>query len=81
MPVINVILGGKTVWDNGVPRVEGGEPSTMDTDDLEKSEYVIDNENERTTVVEYWLSDQLVHRSVDMHLKTGLFGEGFTATF
>jgi hypothetical protein len=81
MPIINVMLGGKTVWDGDIPRVEGGEPGTMDTDLLERRESVLDNDNEHTVATEYWLDGELVHRSVAMELKTGLFGEGFQATF
>ena len=41
----------------------------MDTSLLEKREGTIDNENETTNWVEYWLEGELVHRSVDMTLK------------
>lgn len=44
----------------------------MDEADLRKVESVIDNENEHTTAVEYWLGEELVHRSVHVHLKRGL---------
>ncbi len=81
MTKINVLLGGKTVYDNGVPRVEGGSPSVMDTADLAKREHLIDNINERTEITEYWLHGELVHRSVDMHLKTGIFASGTLAGF
>lgn len=53
----------------------------METDELRCERGEIDNENETTTWVEYWLGDELVHRSVNMVLKTPLFSEGFTATF
>jgi hypothetical protein len=36
---------------------------------LEKKTGTIDNENETINWVEYWLEDELVHRSVDMVLK------------
>jgi hypothetical protein len=36
---------------------------------LEKKEGIIDNDNETTQWVEYWLEGELVHRSVDMKLK------------
>lgn len=41
----------------------------MDDSLLEKREGMIDNENETTKWVEYWLDGELVHRSVDMYLK------------
>jgi hypothetical protein len=41
----------------------------MDDSLLEKREGSIDNENELTTWVEYWLLDELVHRSVHVTLK------------
>jgi len=36
---------------------------------LIKKEGTIDNENETTVWTEYWLNDELVHRSVHMTLK------------
>ena len=36
---------------------------------LEKKTGTIDDENETINWVEYWLEDELVHRSVDMVLK------------
>jgi hypothetical protein len=41
----------------------------MDDSLLEKREGVVDDENEYTTWVEYWLSGELVHRSVHVTLK------------
>lgn len=41
----------------------------MDDSLLEKKEGVVDDENEYTTWVEYWLEGELVHRSVHVHLK------------
>ena len=41
----------------------------MDVSLLEKKEGIIDNDNETTQWVEYWLEGELVHRSVDMTLK------------
>lgn len=73
MPMINVILGGKTVYEGDVPSVIGGEMSQMDTKDLSHREVIVDNDIEKTKVTEYWLDGELVHRSVNMHLKTGLF--------
>lgn len=44
----------------------------MDEAALEKREGVVDNDNEHTTWVEYWLDDELVHRSVHIALKKAL---------
>lgn len=41
----------------------------MDDSLLEKREGTIDNENELTTWVEYWLEGELVHRSAHVTLK------------
>ena len=41
----------------------------MDEALLEKKEGFVDNDNEYTTWVEYWLTGELVHRSVHVHLK------------
>lgn len=40
----------------------------MDESELKKIESVVDNDNEHTTITEYW---QLVHRSVHVTLKEG----------
>ena len=47
---------------------------------LEKKEGVLDNDVEHTTWVEYWLHNELVHRSVHVTLKkvpalSGVIGE------
>lgn len=41
----------------------------MDEALLEKREGTVDNENELTTWVEYWLDGELVHRSAHVTLK------------
>jgi cation transport regulator ChaC len=41
----------------------------MDDSLLEKREGTVDNENELTTWVEYWLDGELVHRSAHVILK------------
>ena len=41
----------------------------MDEALLEKKEGSVDNDNEVTTWVEYWLEGELVHRSVHVTLK------------
>lgn len=54
----------------------------MDDSLLEKKEGEIDNENENTKWVEYWLNGELVHRSVDMVLKRAtVAGFPVAATF
>jgi hypothetical protein len=49
----------------------------MDESLLEKREGSVDNDNEYTTWVEYWLDGELVHRSAHVSLKTSppLFAE------
>ena len=41
----------------------------MDDSLLEKREGTVDNDNELTTWVEYWLEDELIHRSAHVTLK------------
>jgi hypothetical protein len=41
----------------------------MDDSLLEKREGTVDNDNETTTWVEYWLDEELVHRSAHVRLK------------
>jgi hypothetical protein len=41
----------------------------MDVSLLEKREGEVDNDNELTTWVEYWLDGELVHRSAHVTLK------------
>ena len=50
----------------------------MDDSLLEKREGSLDNDTETTTWVEYWLGEELVHRSVHMALKRGVFADGIT---
>jgi hypothetical protein len=54
----------------------------MDDSLLEKREGTVDNENELTTWVEYWLDGELVHRSAHVTLKkTPTFAGGAAASF
>lgn len=53
----------------------------MDEATLEKREGGFEDENERTSWVEYWLGEELVHRSAHVHLKKAIFAEGFQASF
>jgi protoporphyrinogen oxidase len=50
----------------------------MDESLLEKREGSLDNDTETTSWVEYWLGEELVHRSVNMVLKRGVFADGET---
>ena len=43
----------------------------MDEAELRRVDGVVDNDNERTEWVEYYLGDELVHRSVHVALKQG----------
>lgn len=52
----------------------------MDEALLEKREGSLDNENEYTTWVEYWLDGELVHRSVHIRLKKNVFASGEAAS-
>jgi len=53
----------------------------MDDSLLLKREGVDENDNERAEWVEYWLNDELVHRSVHMTLKKfSLTGEAVAAS-
>ncbi len=54
----------------------------MDDSLLEKLEGTVDNENELTTWVEYWLDGELVHRSAHVTLKKiPTFAGGAAASF
>ena len=50
----------------------------MDESLLEKREGSIDTDPETTSWVEYWHEGELVHRSVNMVLKRGVFAEGIS---
>jgi protoporphyrinogen oxidase len=50
----------------------------MDESLLEKREGSTDNDTETTSWVEYWLGEELVHRSVHMALKRGVFADGIS---
>jgi hypothetical protein len=53
----------------------------MDESLLEKREGSLDNDNETTTWVEYWLDGELVHRSAHVSLKTSPPLSAETASF
>jgi len=48
----------------------------MDDSLLEKREGSVDNDNETTNWVEYWLEGELIHRSVQIVLKKMVSLEG-----
>ena len=52
----------------------------MDDSLLEKREGSIENDTETTSWVEYWLDGEMVHRSVNMALKRGVFADGISQT-
>jgi hypothetical protein len=53
----------------------------MDESLLEKHEGSLDNDNESTTWVEYWLDGELVHRSVHVALKKNVSSAAEAASF
>jgi hypothetical protein len=54
----------------------------MDDSQLEKREGTVDNDNELTSWVEYWLDGELVHRSAHVTLKKiPNFAGGVIASF
>jgi hypothetical protein len=53
----------------------------MDDSLLEKREGSLDNDNESTTWVEYWLAGELVHRSVHVALKKNVSSVAEAASF
>ena len=52
----------------------------MDDSLLEKREGSVENDTETTSWVEYWLAGEMVHRSVNMALKRGVFADGISQT-
>jgi hypothetical protein len=50
----------------------------MDDSLLEKREGSVDTDTETTSWVEYWLGEELVHRSVHMALKRSVFADGIS---
>jgi hypothetical protein len=53
----------------------------MDKALLDKREGTDENDNEIVNWVEYYLGKELVHRSVHVHLKRGMFASGIAANF
>ena len=50
----------------------------MDDSLLERRDGSVENDTETTSWVEYWLGEELVHRSVHMALKRSVFADGIT---
>jgi hypothetical protein len=50
----------------------------MDDSLLEKREGSVESDTETTSWVEYWLAGEMVHRSVHMALKRGVFADGIS---
>jgi len=53
----------------------------MDESLLEKREGTVDNDNETTSWVEYWLDGELVHRSAHVQLKKTVTPTSSVASF
>ena len=53
----------------------------MDENLLEKKEGSVDNDNEYTRWIEFWLDGELVHRSVHVELKQNVLADGMAAMF
>ena len=53
----------------------------MDDSLLVKKEGGFEDDNECTTWVEYWLGEELVHRSANVNLKLPVAGEAIAANF
>jgi hypothetical protein len=53
----------------------------MDDSLLEKKTGEVENDNESTTWVEYWLKGELVHRSVHVALKEGAISQSISGIF
>jgi hypothetical protein len=53
----------------------------MDEALLEKKEGSVDNDNEYTIWVEYWLNGELVHRSAHVQLKKAVMFSAEAASF
>ena len=53
----------------------------MDDSLLEKREGSVDNDNESTTWVEYWLDNELVHRSAHVRLKKPMVSTSEAGSF
>ena len=64
---------------NGWPEDEATQ--MIDESLLEKSEGMLDNDNERTTWIEWRLDGKIVKRSAHVHLKRNIVAEALAAQF
>lgn len=53
----------------------------MDTDLLEKKVGDMEDDNEKTNWIEYYLEGELIHRSVHVHLKKNVMAESIAQSF
>ena len=53
----------------------------MDEALLVKKEGVVDDDIEHTTWIEYWIGEELVHRSAHVHLKKNINAEPMVSGF
>jgi hypothetical protein len=65
--------------DEQVRTLQGDVTVMMDRKDLREVIDVKEDDNELTHALEYWLNDELVHRSVHVQLKKNVASEGIAA--
>lgn len=65
--------------DEQVRTLQGGQTVMMDRADLREKITVEEDDNELTHALEYWLDDELVHRSAHVQLKKNVASEGIAA--
>jgi hypothetical protein len=65
--------------DEQVRTLQDGKTVMMDRSDLRENIVVEENDNELTHALEYWLDDELVHRSAHVQLKRNVASEGIAA--
>ena len=53
----------------------------MEASLLNRIDGEFEDDNEITKWIEYWLEDELVHRSVHVHLKKNIVADGIAAMF
>lgn len=58
-----------------IKQTEDNPKGLMDTSLLEKREGVVENEDEITKWIEYWLEEECVHRSVHVRLKKNVVAD------
>ena len=65
--------------DEQVRTLQDGQTVMMDREALREVVDVKEDDNELTHALEYWLDDELVHRSVHVQLKKNVASEGIAA--